>query len=279
MSVFLIALILLLSGGLALLYFPWKVSGGSNRDTLNRTFYQARLQELEQENPDTRGEMVVELQRTLLADIPGSAPETTRQPVSRWVLLPGALALVLLSVGIYLKTSDIGQVLLWQQAEHQFPQLLQRAKDPGARPLRMDEIAELRLGLRSQLQKQPDDLAGWQMLGRIGMVLDDGETAIGAFARAHQLAANDPSVTFDYANALVRAGDKGQAQMAAFLLRDLLQRQPKNLSILELLALCALRNEDYPQVVETLQRMLVLLPPDDPRREAISRQLSEAQKK
>ncbi|TLV11622.1 hypothetical protein FE839_18775 [Klebsiella indica] len=67
--------------------------------------------------------------------------------------------------------------------------------------------------------------------------------------------------------------------MAAFLLRDLLQRQPKNLSILELLALCALRNEDYPQVVETLQRMLVLLPPDDPRREAISRQLSEAQKK
>lgn len=277
MTLFLIALLLLLSGALALLYFPWKDGGGSDRDTLNRAFYQARLQELEQENPDTRGDMVVELQRTLLADIPGST-SVAAKPLSRWVLLPGALALVLLSAGIYLKTSDIGQIMLWQQAEYQLPVLLLRAEDPNARPLRMDEIAELRLGLRSQLQKRPDDLAGWRMLGRIGMILDDSETTIGAFARAHQLAENDPAVTFDYANALVRTGDKGQALMGGLLLRDLLQHQPRNLSILELLALSALRNEDYSQAVETLQRMLALLPPDDARRQAIARQLSEVRK-
>lgn len=88
---------------------------------------------------------------------------------------------MVLSLGLYLKTSDIGQVLLWQQAERHFPALLQQVKDPTAAPLRMDELAELRLGLRSHLQDTPNDLAGWQLLGRLGLLLNDGETAIGAF--------------------------------------------------------------------------------------------------
>ncbi|MGX9334323.1 hypothetical protein ACWYA4_26500 (plasmid) [Klebsiella grimontii] len=39
------------------------------------------------------------------------------------------------------------------------------------------------------------------------MLLNDGETAIGASARAHQLAADDLAVIFDYVSALVRRGD------------------------------------------------------------------------
>ncbi len=73
-------------------------------------------------------------------------------------------------------------MLLWQQAERHYPALLQQVKDPTAPPLRMDELAELRLGLRSHLQNTPHDLAGWQLLGRLGLLLNDGETAIGALA-------------------------------------------------------------------------------------------------
>lgn len=102
-------------------------------------------------------------------------------------------------------------MLLWQQAERHFPALLQQVKDPTAAPLRMDELAELRLGLRSHLQDTPNDLAGWQLLGRLGLLLNDGETAIGAFGRAHALAADDPAAAFDYASALVRAGDSGRS--------------------------------------------------------------------
>lgn len=207
-------------------------------------------------------------------------PTSRRQkvrPLSRWVLLPGAAALVLLSSGIFLKTSDIGQVLLWQQAERQTPALLRQVQDPTAAPLRMDQLAQLRLGLRSQLQDRPDDLAGWQLLGRIALLLNDGETAIGAFARAHQLAAGDPLAAFDYASVLVRAGDSGQLRMAELLLRELHQRQPHNLPVLELLALSALRSEDYPQAVAALQQLLDILPANDARRQAIERQLAQAQ--
>ncbi|WP_163893148.1 c-type cytochrome biogenesis protein CcmI, partial [Proteus mirabilis] len=81
---------------------------------INRSLYQSRLRELEQEHTDSNEAMIVELQRTLLADI--SPQEQTRvRPLSRWLLLPGALLLVFVSGGLYLKTSDVGQVLLWRQ--------------------------------------------------------------------------------------------------------------------------------------------------------------------
>jgi len=276
MTLFLLPALLMLAGALALLYFPWQGKAAADRDSLNRTLYQTRLDELAQEdNVADREAMVVELQRTLLADIPDVTPAKVR-PLSRWVLLPGAAALVLLSSGIFLKTIDIGQVLLWQQAERQTPALLRQVQDPTAAPLRMDQLAQLRLGLRSQLQDRPDDLAGWQLLGRIALLLNDGETAIGAFARAHQLAAGDPLAAFDYASVLVRAGDSGQLRMAELLLRELHQRQPHNLPVLELLALSALRSEDYPQAVAALQQLLDILPANDARRQAIERQLAQA---
>ena len=212
----------------------------------------------------------------MLADISPQEPTRVR-PLSRWLLLPGALLLVFVSGGLYLKTSDVGQVLLWRQSERHYPALLAQAKDPTAAPLRMDELAQLRLGLRSHLQASPDDLAGWQLLGRLGLLLNDGETAIGAFGRVHKLAPDDPAASFDYASALVRAGDNAQMRMGELLRRDLHQRQPKNLPVLEMLALSAVRNEDYPQAVAALQQLLMLLPEGDARREAIARQLAQAQ--
>lgn len=276
MSLFVIIAALLLAGALALFYFPWQGKGAVDRDTLNRALYEARLRELAQERAGGSEAMVVELQRTLLADILPQERHSAR-PLSRWALLPGALLLALLSIGIYLKTSDFGQVMLWQQAEQNYPALLQQVKDPTAPALRMDELAQLRLGLRSHLQDKPDDLRGWQLLGRLGLLLNDGDTAIGAFARAHALAADDPTATFDYASALVRAGDNGQLRMGELLLRDLHQRQPKSLPVLEMLALSAVRNEDYPQAVAALQQLMVLLPKGDARRQAIARQLAQAQ--
>ncbi|STT72729.1 cytochrome c heme lyase subunit CcmH [Klebsiella pneumoniae] len=226
--------------------------GGRPR-CLNRALYQSRLQELAQERGEDNPALVVELQRTLLTDIP-PRHSLGERPLRRWALLPGALLLVVLSLGLYLKTSDIGQVLLWQQAERHFPALLQQVKDPTAAPLRMDELAELRLGLRSHLQDTPNDLAGWQLLGRLGLLLNDGETAIGAFGRAHALAADDPAAAFDYASALVRARDSGQVRMGELLLRDLHQRQPNSLPVLEMLTLSAVRNEDYPKPWQPCRR-------------------------
>ncbi len=74
--------------------------------------YQSRLQELAQERGEDNPALVVELQRTLLTDIPPRA-QPRRTAATPLGAVSGALLLVVLSLGLYLKTSDIGQVLLW----------------------------------------------------------------------------------------------------------------------------------------------------------------------
>lgn len=70
MSLLVVIAGLLLAGALGLLYFPWSGKGAVDRDALNRALYQSRLQELAQERGEDNPALVVELQRTLLTDIP-----------------------------------------------------------------------------------------------------------------------------------------------------------------------------------------------------------------
>ncbi len=70
MSLLVVIVALLLAGALGLLYFPWSGKGAVDRDALNRALYQSRLQELAQERGEDNPALVVELQRTLLTDIP-----------------------------------------------------------------------------------------------------------------------------------------------------------------------------------------------------------------
>ena len=92
MSLLVVIAGLLLAGALGLLYFPWSGKGAVDRDALNRALYQSRLQELAQERGEDNPALVVELQRTLLTDIPPQA-QSGERPLRRWALLPGALLL------------------------------------------------------------------------------------------------------------------------------------------------------------------------------------------
>lgn len=277
MMLFLALALAVLVVALAVFCFPWQGSGAVDRNTLNRIFYQSRLQELAQEKSG-RDEMVVELQRNLLADIPQQSAPPPR-PLSRWWLLPGALGLVIVSVGIFMRTSDIYQVVHLQQAERQFPALYRQAEDPNARPLSIAEMARLSLGLRAHLQSHPDFLAGWQMLGRLGLVLNDAGTAIGAFERAYQRSPQDRSVTLAYASVLVRAGDEGQVRQGELLLEDMFTSESANPAIMELLALSAWRQQHYQRAAEIWQQVLKTLPSDSPLRDALQRSMDEARKR
>ncbi len=73
MSLLVVIVALLLAGALGLLYFPWSGKGAVDRNALNRALYQSRLQELAQERGEDNPALVVELQRTLLTDIPPRA--------------------------------------------------------------------------------------------------------------------------------------------------------------------------------------------------------------
>lgn len=281
MSPVIIVALLLLLATLGVLFFPWSARHVTARSALNRRFYQSRLQELAREGHGPDDPLVVELQRTLLNDIPET--DDAGQPAGgrfrRRSLIPGALVLVLVSTGVYLKTSSPGELLAWQQARQQFPQLLRQAGDPAADPLSDGQLAELALGLRSQLQDEPGNTAYWQMLGRIGMVLNDNPMARGAFGRAWRLAPRDPLVVLDYASALVRAGEQGSIRQGEMLLRDTLARNGPDARVLDLLAFSEYQQQRYAQAAAHWQQALALTPGDDPQHVVISGNLRQARQR
>ncbi len=124
--IFWLVIIMLLASASALLVVPAilqsKTNTNSSRDALNKILYQKRLSELEQNEAQgvvhDRSELIQELQRNLLSDIP-IQPTVQTKPINRWALVPGVLVLIIVAIGFYLKTGSLTQVLDWQKQEKQ----------------------------------------------------------------------------------------------------------------------------------------------------------------
>lgn len=282
MSAFWITLFLLLLVACTLfLAAGWRQRQASigDRDRLNQRFYHQRIDELAQDEDQgvvaERPLMERELQQTLLADIP-PAQTMKSHSSSRWILLPGLIVLIGVSLGTYLKTGGLAQLTGWKQVQQAYPELRARLMDPGAKPLSMEELARLQLGLRTALQTEPDNLADWTMLGRLGMVLNNADTASQAFEHALQLAPNDLALKQDYAEVLTRSPDPQDNRQASLLLQALLKADPQNLRTLSLLAFNAYEQQQYDQAIDAWQTLLGLLPAGDSRHAMIARSIEKA---
>ncbi|WP_158782528.1 c-type cytochrome biogenesis protein CcmI [Pantoea sp. BAV 3049] len=282
MSGFWLTILALLVASCALLL----IAGGrrqrsvaADRDALNKSFYHQRLQELEQDEEQgvvgERPEMIRELQQTLLLDIP-QEEQSVEHSISRWVLLPGVLVIVLVSLGFYFKTGGFSQVMAWQQVQNDLPALRAQVMDPNAKPLTMEELARLGLGIRTSLQNDPQNVNDWLMLGRIGMVLNNAATATQAFQHAMQLAPNNPEVKLSYADVLTRSQDPEDNRQAGIMLNQMLQTDGNNLRVLSLLAFNAFGQQHYAQAIDAWQKMLQLLPAGDRRAVMIQRSIEQA---
>lgn len=282
MSAFWITLFLsLLAACTLFLAAGWRQRQASagDRDRLNQRFYHQRIDELAQDEAQgvvaERPLMERELQQTLLADIP---PAQTLQSHSsrRLILLPGLIMLAAVSLGTYLKTGGLAQFTGWMQVQQAYPELRARLMDPGAKPLSMEELARLQLGLRTALQTEPDNLADWTMLGRLSMVLNNAEMASQAFEQALQLSPNDLALKQDYAEVLTRSSDPQDNRQALLLLQSLLKADPQNLRTLSLLAYNAYGQQHYDQAIDAWQTLLGLLPAGDSRHAMIARSIEKA---
>lgn len=282
MTGFWITLIILLVAASALfLSAGWRQrqATSGDRDRLNTDFYQQRLRELARDEEEgvvaERPEMVRELQQTLLTDVPNEHAARIHSS-SRWVLLPGLIVLLLVSVGFYLKTGGLAQLAGWVSVQQEYPQLRARLMDPKAAPLTMEELARLQLGLRTALQDDPQNLNDWTMLGRLGMVLNNATNASQAFQRALQLAPDNLELQQDYAEVLTRSSDPQDNRQANVMLKDLLKRDHSNVRTLSLLAFNAFEQQQYDQAIGAWQVMLKLLPAGDKRITMIERSIEQA---
>jgi cytochrome c-type biogenesis protein CcmH len=132
-------------------------------------------------------------------------------------------------------------------------------------------------GLAAKLEENPDDLAGWQKLGRSWTVLGDYEKAEAAYARAAELAPDDPEVLLDHALAILATvpAESTEPMPPAFgeALARLLAIRPDDPTGLYLAGLDRARAGDSAGARTQWERLLAILPPDAPQRAQIEAEL------
>ncbi|CAM3933477.1 cytochrome c-type biogenesis protein CcmH [Shigella dysenteriae] len=211
--------------------------------------------------------------------VPDAFPEQSVQEGKRAgyiVYLPGIVVALIVAGVSYYQTGNYQQVKIWQQATAQAPALLDRALDPKADPLNEEEMSRLALGMRTQLQKNPGDIEGWIMLGRVGMALGNASIATDAYATAYRLDPKNSDAALGYAEALTRSSDPNDNRLGGELLRQLVRTDHSNIRVLSMYAFNAFEQQRFGEAVAAWEMMLKLLSANDTRRAVIERSIAQA---
>jgi cytochrome c-type biogenesis protein CcmH len=126
-------------------------------------------------------------------------------------------------------------------------------------------------GLEARLKETPDDIAGWQRLGKARLVLNEPEKAAAAFTEASKRKPDDIALLGDLAEAQLRMGkaDAPPSAEATATLRKLLALQADNPLALFYLARVDAEAGDNKAAREKLGKLLALIPSGAPQRAQI----------
>lgn len=118
--------------------------------------------------------------------------------------------------------------------------------------------------LARKLEKSPDDLDGWLMLGRSYTVLQEYQHAAGAFRRADRLAGGkNAEALVGEAEALALSDETELDRRAGRLFEQALILDPNNGRALFFSGAAALRRGELPLAKERLSKLVALNPPDN----------------
>jgi cytochrome c-type biogenesis protein CcmH len=269
MTIFWISGALLLAAGLALVLRPLRLRGaaksGASRDAMNVAVFRDQLREAEE---DLRtGKLAqadyerarAEIERRLLEDVHPASSAAPKAARNRAVAY-SALVLPLAALGIYLIVGNPGAI---NPAAH----------DAG---VSMPQIEAMVQRLAERLEKQPDDVEGWKMLGKSYTVLGRFAEAANAYSKAAIRAPRDAQILADLADALAMARGQSMKGEPEELVLRALQIDPKNAKALALAGTAAFDRRDFRGAARYWERMLPLVEADSEDARVIQSNIDEA---
>jgi cytochrome c-type biogenesis protein CcmH len=260
---------LLLLAALAFLLIPLlrgrNAQAEEDRTALNVTLYQERVQELEGEHQ--AGILsAAQLQagrddaaRELLTDTAGAEVGGKVGVLGRKVPLTAALLMPLLGYGLYLHWGAIDDV--------------ERARTFAEQP---QSIEEMTARLEASVQDNPESAEGWYFLGRTYMAQERAGEAAKAFERAVGIAGREPELLGQWAQALYFAGSKQWTEQLQALTDEALKADPAEATSLGLLGIAAYESERFAEAIGFWERLVAVLPEQDPSRQAIQGGIARA---
>ncbi|MFQ1992526.1 c-type cytochrome biogenesis protein CcmI [Aeromonas veronii] len=268
---------LLMLVSLALVVPLWRGEGKQSisRSALNKQLYRQRLLEIGEEREQgvlaEESDSLVELQRSLLDDIPDV--EQTARSGKSLIWIPGVLVLLVVSLGLYYKLGSWQEVSRWQDASSRLGELSNRILVERDAKVTEQDLLDFTLALRTRLKDEPNDYRGWLLLGRLALDGNDPEMASEALERAYTLAPQKSLVAVPYAQALMMTGDEAQADA---LLQAAIAQDPDNIEARSVYAFMALQKEDFQTALARWQAMLPLMEKGTPRYVMVERSMEYA---
>ncbi|MHA6494504.1 c-type cytochrome biogenesis protein CcmI [Pseudomonas borbori] len=264
---------LLLLAALAFLLIPVvrgrKAQAEEDRTALNVTLYQERLHELQaQHAAGALDDQQLQLgrdeaARELLADTEGAQVGADSRRLGGKIPLIAALMMPLLGYGLYLNWGAIDDLERAQTMAAQQPKTLE----------------EMTARLEASVKSDPKSAESWYFLGRTYMAQERAGDAANAFEKSVALAGRQPELLGQWAQALYFAGDKQWTEQLQTLTDEALQGDPAEVTSLGLLGIAAYEDERFQQAIDHWQRLVAVLPEQDPSRLAIQGGIDRAKQR
>jgi cytochrome c-type biogenesis protein CcmH len=240
-----------------------------------RTIFRQQFEELEQDRLNAildeaqYAQAKSELERRMLDEVGVvPVPVAKAQPDRRLAFI-FLLLIPIAAVFIYLKIGSIYSV-----ATAHLPTSSQQAAQQSALA---DDIEPFLQALRNKLKENPQDGAGWALLGRSYLEIKRFDEAVKAYEKAEQLIPADPQLLTDYADALAANGHAPDGLPKKLVLRAL-KLNPKHVKALMLAGSIAFDQKDYAQAIDYWGQLEQVLPADSEWLPEVKASIGEARK-
>ena len=271
MASFFIAAFLLLVLVLLLLLRPFIFSGsaeGTSRRQMNAAIYREELEKLAAEhsagtiNTQEYEMSHAEMRQRLFQDT-NEEDDKAVMGSTKKVMIGLCIFIILISSGLYFYLGDVVRV----------------AQKNEQKPMNQAAVEQMVSDFALKMEKDPNNLKGWAMLGRSYRILGRNAEAANAYKRAGSFLNDDPELLAEYADTLVAVANGNFAGKPLQLIHQALKLDPNNLLALWLSGTASFTSGNYQAAVQTWQKLSQQLPTGSEEARAIEGSIAEARSK
>jgi len=139
-----------------------------------------------------------------------------------------------------------------------------------------EQVDEMLLQLAQRMEKEPDNLEGWVLLGRSYAALGRFPEAAAALRQAVRLKGDDPGLLTDYADVLAMANGQNLEGEPLKLIEKALAIDPNHQKGLALAGTAAFDRGDFAGAVKQWERLLKTVPADSEGARSIQASIEDA---
>lgn len=184
-----------------------------------------------------------------------------------------ALTLPLAAVFLYLVIGDTRGLL--PQAQLANATQMNRGSG-GDSPAGHDNFSSVLENLIARLEKNPEDIEGWVMLGRTYAIMERYTEASNTYAKLAELVPNNPQILSDYADVLAMKNQGSLAGKPAELIYEALRIDPQYPKALALAGTIEFEQEKFEQAAAHWEKLLEVIPADSQLANSVKTSIAEA---